>query len=299
MAVIVGSVNRLLRPSAKPPHDSICTPWARMTSWSAWRWKNGWVSIWLTAGDAAVADRASDGLLVPVRGGGVDVAVPDLEGRGHGLRGVLRWDLEDAEAEDRHLDTVVQRDVRDGGGHAQVAASGRRVAPPVATTMGSAILARCAVGGWPLRRHVASNDSVCAKGFHRKPLRFIRSLVVAAPPPSDVFPVASPGAVAVLATVDHRVSMPEPRIEIVYCTQCRWLPRAAWLAQELLTTFEPDLGEVALVPGAGGVFVVRVDGELVWDRRDQGFPEPVAVKNAVRDRIAPGRDLGHADRPPP
>jgi selenoprotein W-related protein len=107
------------------------------------------------------------------------------------------------------------------------------------------------------------------------------------------------GAVAVFATVDHRVSMPEPRIEIVYCTQCRWLPRAAWLAQELLTTFEPDLGEVALVPGAGGVFVVRVDGELVWDRRDQGFPEPVAVKNAVRDRIAPGRDLGHADRPPP
>lgn len=28
-----------------------------------------------------------------------------------------------------------------------------------------------------------------------------------------------------------------PRIEIVYCTQCRWLLRAGWTAQELLTTF--------------------------------------------------------------
>jgi selenoprotein W-related protein len=44
-----------------------------------------------------------------------------------------------------------------------------------------------------------------------------------------------------------------PRVEIEYCTQCRWLLRAAWLAQELLTTFEQELGEVALVPGTGGV----------------------------------------------
>ena len=32
-----------------------------------------------------------------------------------------------------------------------------------------------------------------------------------------------------------------PRIEIEYCTQCRWLLRAAWMAQELLTTFEKDV----------------------------------------------------------
>jgi selenoprotein W-related protein len=88
----------------------------------------------------------------------------------------------------------------------------------------------------------------------------------------------------------------QPRLEIEYCTQCRWLPRAAWLAQELLTTFERELGEVALVPGTGGVLVVRVDGETVWDRKQQGFPEPTEVKQAVRDRIAPGRDLGHSDR---
>jgi selenoprotein W-related protein len=85
------------------------------------------------------------------------------------------------------------------------------------------------------------------------------------------------------------------RIEIEYCTGCRWLPRAAWLAQELLTTFESDVGEVALVPGNGGVFAVRVDGDTVWDRRNQGFPEPSAVKRLVRDRVSPGRHLGHVE----
>ena len=45
-----------------------------------------------------------------------------------------------------------------------------------------------------------------------------------------------------------------PRIEITYCTQCRWMLRAAWFAQELLTTFSVELGEIALVPGTGGTF---------------------------------------------
>lgn len=88
----------------------------------------------------------------------------------------------------------------------------------------------------------------------------------------------------------------QPRVEIEYCTQCRWLLRAAWLAQELLTTFEQELGEVALVPGKGGVFVVRVGGEVVWDRSDEGFPELPDIKQRVRDVVAPGKDLGHSDR---
>ncbi|MEO3750564.1 Rdx family protein [Streptomyces sp. B6B3] len=85
------------------------------------------------------------------------------------------------------------------------------------------------------------------------------------------------------------------RVSIEYCTRCRWLPRAGWLAQELLGTFEAELAEVALVPGTGGVFRVSVDDEVVWDRSEQGFPEPTAVKRLVRDRVAPGRSLGHAD----
>jgi selenoprotein W-related protein len=93
---------------------------------------------------------------------------------------------------------------------------------------------------------------------------------------------------------------PQARIEIQYCTQCRWLLRAAWMAQELLTTFATDLGEVALQPGSGGIFEVRVDGETIWSRHAQGrFPELKELKQLVRDRIAPGRDLGHTDRRSP
>lgn len=93
-------------------------------------------------------------------------------------------------------------------------------------------------------------------------------------------------------------SPPEPVIEIEYCTQCRWLLRAAWLAQELLTTFEAELRSVSLIPGAGGVFEVRVGTETVWSRRQEGrFPEAKELKQRVRDLIAPGRALGHADRP--
>ncbi len=88
-----------------------------------------------------------------------------------------------------------------------------------------------------------------------------------------------------------------PRIEIRYCTQCRWLLRAAWMAQELLVTFDVDLGEVALVPGTGGIFEVRIDDELIWSRKDRGrFPEAKEIKQLVRDRVAPDRHLGHSDR---
>lgn len=88
-----------------------------------------------------------------------------------------------------------------------------------------------------------------------------------------------------------------PRVEIVYCTGCRWLLRAAWMAQELLTTFEHELGEVALVPGSGGIFEVRVNDALIWSRQTEGrFPEIKELKQRVRDLVAPDRDLGHADR---
>jgi selenoprotein W-related protein len=88
-----------------------------------------------------------------------------------------------------------------------------------------------------------------------------------------------------------------PRVEITYCTQCHWLLRAGWMAQELLSTFDTELGEVALVPGTGGVFEVRVDGELVWSRKEAGrFPESKELKQRVRDYIAPEKDLGHSDR---
>ena len=86
------------------------------------------------------------------------------------------------------------------------------------------------------------------------------------------------------------------RIKIIYCQQCGWLLRASWMAQELLTTFAQELEEVSLSPGTGGVFEVRVDGQLVWSRKEMGrFPDIKELKKIVRDISAPDKDLGHSE----
>lgn len=92
--------------------------------------------------------------------------------------------------------------------------------------------------------------------------------------------------------------MADPRIEIEYCRKCRFQLRAAWIAQELLTTFEDALGEVALIPSGGGVLEVRLDGEVVATNREGGaVPDIRDLKKAVRDRIAPDRVIGHETGP--
>ena len=67
----------------------------------------------------------------------------------------------------------------------------------------------------------------------------------------------------------------KPSVLIEYCPGCRWLLRAAWTAQELLTTFEAELSSVTLKPSElAGTFQVSVDGNLLWDRKEAGrFPE--------------------------
>ncbi|KAI1106304.1 Rdx family-domain-containing protein [Jackrogersella minutella] len=104
-----------------------------------------------------------------------------------------------------------------------------------------------------------------------------------------------------------------PRITIRFCTQCKWMLRAAYFAQELLSTFSTTLGEVALQPSTGGTFVVEITFQhpsspstadspatrqrVLWDRKvDGGFPETKELKRRVRDAIEPGRDLGHVDK---
>ena len=88
-----------------------------------------------------------------------------------------------------------------------------------------------------------------------------------------------------------------PRVAITYCRQCNWLLRAAWMAQELLATFAEDLAEVALVPGHRRRLHDRVRRRAAPERtRDGGFPDVKALKQRVRDRLDPGRNLGHIDK---
>jgi selenoprotein W-related protein len=86
------------------------------------------------------------------------------------------------------------------------------------------------------------------------------------------------------------------QLEIEYCTQCHWLLRAAWMAQEMLTTFEADLERVSLLPGTGGIFEIRLNQQLLFSRKEAGrFPESKEIKQLIRDKIDPERSLGHSD----
>src|ERR1700738_4641650 len=80
---------------------------------------------------------------------------------------------------------------------------------------------------------------------------------------------------------------------------CCNLVGAGWMAQELLTAFAEELGSVTLTPDRTGVvFEVRIDDEVIWSRKERGrFPEIKEIKQLIRDRVAPGRSLGHTDTP--
>lgn len=88
------------------------------------------------------------------------------------------------------------------------------------------------------------------------------------------------------------------KITIEYCPKCNWLMRSAWMAQELLTTFVEELGEVSLRPSeVSGRFQVFLENEVIFDRKREGhFPEAKELKQIVRDLVCPEKSLGHSDK---
>jgi len=91
----------------------------------------------------------------------------------------------------------------------------------------------------------------------------------------------------------------KPTITIEYCPKCHWLLRAAYMAQEFLTTFEGDIKGVTLIPSeVNGRYTIHIDEEKVFDRKVYGgFPEIKELKQIIRDKVAPGKNLGHTDTP--
>ncbi len=90
----------------------------------------------------------------------------------------------------------------------------------------------------------------------------------------------------------------KPPITIEYCPKCGWLLRAAYMAQEFLTTFLEDVDSVILKPSeVGGRYSISINDDIVFDRkRYGGFPEIKELKQIVRDRVNPTKNLGHADK---
>ena len=90
----------------------------------------------------------------------------------------------------------------------------------------------------------------------------------------------------------------KPVITIEYCPKCGWLLRAAYMAQEILTTFAEDVKSVTLQPAViSGSFNIYLNEEKIFDRKEQSrFPEIKELKQLIRDKAAPGKSLGHSDK---
>ncbi|MFB9844606.1 SelT/SelW/SelH family protein [Mucilaginibacter ginsenosidivorans] len=90
----------------------------------------------------------------------------------------------------------------------------------------------------------------------------------------------------------------KPLVTIAYCPKCHWLLRAAYMAQELLTTFEEELYGVTLQPSeTAGHYSIRIGDDVIFDRKVHGgFPEIKELKQLVRDKVSPEKNLGHSDK---
>lgn len=60
-------------------------------------------------------------------------------------------------------------------------------------------------------------------------------------------------------------------VEIEYCVPCGHLPRAQELQKALLEEFGRTLDGVRLKTGDGGTFIVRVDGDPIFDVDDETY----------------------------
>lgn len=73
-------------------------------------------------------------------------------------------------------------------------------------------------------------------------------------------------------------------VEIEYCVPCGRLPRAQDLQEAILEAFGERVDRVALVTGDSGVFTVRADDELVFDKAEDDYDES-AIVDDVGDRV--------------
>ncbi len=88
--------------------------------------------------------------------------------------------------------------------------------------------------------------------------------------------------------------MGKPRVVVEYCRRCGFLLRAAWVAQELLKTFEDEIAEVALRPDGGGIFAIRVDETLLFSNKVEGrFPELRELRERLAAALGSDKRFGH------
>jgi selenoprotein W-related protein len=90
----------------------------------------------------------------------------------------------------------------------------------------------------------------------------------------------------------------KPIVTIIYCPKCNWMLRATYMAQEFLFSFADDVKGVMLQPAeVAGMYQIWVNDNLIFDRKTNGgFLEIKFLKQQIRDKVNPDKNLGHSDR---
>jgi len=73
-------------------------------------------------------------------------------------------------------------------------------------------------------------------------------------------------------------------VEIEYCVPCGMANRALTVQEAIARQFGDQLDRCSLVMGDHGIFVVRVDDELIFDKEDDAFDVDEIVRR-VRSQL--------------
>lgn len=80
--------------------------------------------------------------------------------------------------------------------------------------------------------------------------------------------------------------MAKLEISVEYCASCNYLPRALWMAGEILTEIQFDVARFDLIPGDMGVFEWSVGGEPIFSKSATGrFPDIEELKEAIYAKL--------------
>ena len=78
------------------------------------------------------------------------------------------------------------------------------------------------------------------------------------------------------------------KAKIIYCNMWNYEPRAARVAEELMNNF--DGVDVEFVINSGGVFIIEIDGEVVYSKKDligcdsQRFPHEGEISSLIKSK---------------
>jgi selenoprotein W-related protein len=84
--------------------------------------------------------------------------------------------------------------------------------------------------------------------------------------------------------------MTTKEVLIRYCVPCGHLPKAIALIKDILNSLGKEMNKeikLTIVPWDGGVFEVWINGELVFNRKEEGgFPDSRAIVDLVRSKAS-------------